>query len=161
MTAFSYSLTFTGITSIFLLNGNRFHQERPIKEIPVKSSVARRPDEIKDRNEPMTCKKQDATEVLGQFVSLFESKGWLNRMIGVRSGDARYRLFCSESRFLVYRINDKWGIPPGVPGWPVCMVTQDRVFHDAEACAFPAEEPGSEEWLRLLTGADFEVTDSP
>ena len=116
-------------------------------------------DDMKTRNGPIACSgKQAAAEVLEQFVCLFDGKGWLNRTICVRSGDARYRLFCSKSRFFAYRMNDSWGISPGVPGWLVCMVTHDRVFVDAETCAFPAEEPDTHEWLRLLTDNDFEVT---
>jgi hypothetical protein len=116
-------------------------------------------DDVKAGDGPLTCnRKQAAAEVLRQFICFFEGKGWLNRTISVRSGDARYRLFCSESRFFAYRMNDSWGIPPGVPGWPVCMVTHDRVFHDAETCAFPTEEPDIHEWLRRLTDNDFEVT---
>ena len=103
-------------------------------------------------------KRQTDPKVLQEFVCFFESKGWLNRSIGIKSKDARYRLFCSESRFFAYRINESSGISPGVPGWPVCVVTRDNLFHDAETCAFPAGEMGNEEWLSLLTSGCFEVT---
>lgn len=99
-----------------------------------------------------------AAEVLERFVDLFESRGWLNRQIVIRSGGGRYRLFCSESKFLACRMNESWGVSPGTPGWPVCMVTRDRFFHDRSMCAFAAEEPLTDEWLRLLAENDFEVT---
>ena len=102
--------------------------------------------------------EQAAAEVLHRFVSLFEGRGWLNRFINVRGGYGQYRLFCSESRFFAYRMNDRWGISPGAPGWPVCMVTRDRVFHDGSLCAFPTEDPETLQWLRLLADNDFEVT---
>lgn len=104
--------------------------------------------------------RHTAAEALEQFIGLFESKGWLNRFVVIKSGDARYRLFCSESAFLVYRMNESWGVSPGVPGWPVCMVTRDRLFHDGSTCAFATEEPETREWLRLLAENDFEVTRS-
>jgi hypothetical protein len=114
---------------------------------------------MKKGSRPLTGNgKQAAAEVLRQFVCLFESRGWLNRFIGIRSGDGRYRLFCNESRFLAYRMNDSWGVAPGAPGWPVYVVTSDRVFHDGEACAFSRSEPETDEWLRLLIDNDFEVT---
>lgn len=97
-------------------------------------------------------------EVLAQMVRLFESRGWLDRPIMVKRRNRRYRLFCSQDRFLAYKLNESWGISPGVPGWPVCLVTRDRVFHDAVTCAFTAEEPETDEWLRLLSHNDIEVT---
>lgn len=99
-----------------------------------------------------------AAEMLEQFVCLFQGRGWLNRFVSLRSGDGRYRIFCSQSSFLAYRTNDNWGTPPGVPGWPVCMVTREHIFCDGHMCAFPTREPESLEWLRRLTDDDFEVT---
>jgi hypothetical protein len=102
--------------------------------------------------------KRAAAEVLKRLVGVFETRGWLNRQIVIRNGRGRYRLFCSESRFLVCRMNESWGIPPGAPGWPVCMVTREGFFHDRSVCAFAAEEPQTDEWLRVLVENDFEVT---
>ncbi len=105
----------------------------------------------------VSCEMDQRAEVLRQFVAFFTGKGWLNQKVAVRSGGISYLLFCDESRFFAYRTNDNWGVPPGVPGWPVCVVTSDRLFHDEEACPFPSEEPGPREWLRRLINNDFEV----
>lgn len=106
-------------------------------------------------------KEQTTEERLQQFVHLFERKGWLSRSIGIRSGTVRYRLFCDDSRFFAYRMNESWGVPPGVPGWPVCLITGDSVFPDDEASVLSKEEPDTEEWLRRLTDNDFEVIQTP
>jgi len=101
---------------------------------------------------------QQTAEVLQQFVAFFAGKGWLNRRVSIRTGGVPYLLFCDEKKFLAYRMNDNWGIPPGAPGWPVCQVTCDRLFDDRKSCALPSGEPGPREWLRRLIADDFEVT---
>ena len=102
-------------------------------------------------------RKKAAKDILDRFVCLFRGKGWLDRPILLQNGGTRYRLFCSENRFFAYRMNESWGISPGVPGWPVCMVTQESLFHDGSTCAIGTEEPETDEWLRLLNNADSEV----
>ena len=96
-------------------------------------------------------------QVLERFVGVFRSKGWLNRKIGIRYRGVRYRIFCSDSEFLAYRINDHHGISPGVPGWPVCMIREDQIFHDSEMCILSSAEPGCEDWLRCIVDGDFEA----
>jgi|GEM_PF-1329117 len=105
----------------------------------------------------LSCDVEETAEVLRQFVAFFSGKGWLNQKVAIRSGGISYLLFCDESRFFAYRMNDNWGVPPGVPGWPVCLVTSDHVFHDRRTCASPASEPSPREWLRRLMENDFEV----
>ena len=100
---------------------------------------------------------EEQREVLRRFVALFTDKGWLNRNLKIRYRGAGYRIFCSDTEFLVYRINDNACVSPGVPGWPVCMVRQDEVFHDSEMCPFPSPEPDARDWLLCMTQGDFEV----
>ncbi len=94
---------------------------------------------------------------LRQFVDLFERKGWLNRHIRLQRGSRRYRLSCGEAGFHAYRINDHHGLSPGVPGWPVCIITQEGILQDAEIVAFASTEPSVEEWLHCLAENDFEL----
>jgi hypothetical protein len=111
----------------------------------------------RERRTPSGAGGGKRDEVLGRFVALFKEKGWLNRKIKIRRRDFSYRIFCSDTEFLVYRINDNACVSPGVPGWPVCMVSQDRVFHDSEMCPFPSPEPDASDWLRCMAQEDFEV----
>ena len=100
--------------------------------------------------------KREPTVLLREFITLFESKGWLNRTLRLRHNSRRYRIFCSEMEFLAYRINDHSGIPPGFPGWPVCLVTEDQVIDDSTHSQFPSAEPGAHDWLRCIAEGDFE-----
>ena len=100
---------------------------------------------------------KEPAEVLQQFVGVFEGKGWLNQPVRIRHRDRRYRVFCTETEFLVYRINDHCHVPPGFPGWFVCVVTEERVIHDSEMSAFPSTEPSAGDWLRCISDGDFEL----
>jgi hypothetical protein len=101
-------------------------------------------------------------QALSGLVSLFESRGWLNRRLKVSRSGISYRVFCSVTQFEVYRINENAHVKPGVPGWPVCTVgSAGRVFHDSALSPFPSAEPGPEEWLRCLSAGDFKILAEP
>lgn len=97
-----------------------------------------------------------SNEILMQLVEIFASRGWLNRNLRVRVQNARYRIFCSEAEFLVFRINDNCGVPPGIPGWPVCMVNRERVVEDEHMAGSSSTEPGAREWLESLSAGSIE-----
>src|SRR3989304_5511929 len=90
------------------------------------------------------------SEILQQFVSCFSSKGWLNQSIRIQHNDKKYRLMCSEKQFMAFRINDNWGVPPGVPGWIVCVVGQEQILQDSDFSPFNTDEPTAHDWLRHL-----------
>lgn len=102
-------------------------------------------------------REEKPQQALERFVGVFKSRGWLNRKVRIRYRGVTYRVFCSDTEFLVYRINDHHGISPGVPGWPVCMIREDQIFHDSEMCVLPSAEPGCDDWLRCIADGDFEV----
>ncbi len=101
--------------------------------------------------------EKSPTSVLQAFVELFASKGWLNQTLRIKHRGRRYRIGCSEAKFLAYRINDHCGISPGFPGWTVCMVTRDQVMEDTQMGAFVSGEPTVRDWLRCMAEADFEL----
>ncbi|MRR14341.1 hypothetical protein EG833_02705 [archaeon] len=96
-------------------------------------------------------------DVLQQFVGIFSSRGWLNRNLRLEHGNRRYRIFCSEEEFLAYRINDNCSVSPGAPGWPVCMVTRDRIMEDSHLSGFASTEPSAYEWLQDITKEKIEL----
>jgi hypothetical protein len=96
-------------------------------------------------------------DVLRQFVGVFASKGWLNQKVRIKHRDGSYRIFCSEREFFAYRINENWGIPPGIPGWHVCVVNQNQIIDDSGMSQFPSTEPSVHDWLRCIADGDFEV----
>ncbi len=95
-------------------------------------------------------------EILEKFIGVFVSKGWLNQPLRIRHRDRRYHISCSENKFFAYRINDNARIPPGFPGWPVCIITSDHMIDDATISAFVSTEPSVHEWLRCFQDGDFE-----
>jgi hypothetical protein len=95
-------------------------------------------------------------DVMQDFVLIFSNKGWLNQTLRIKRGDRRYRLFCNERQFFVYRINDHCGGSHGFPGWPVCIVTDEKIIDDSEMCGFASTEPSPHDWLRCIADDDFE-----
>ena len=101
--------------------------------------------------------EMNAPDVLQAFIDIFESRGWLNQTIRIRHRERRYRISCTETGFVAYRINDHCGISPGIPGWPVCFVTQDQIMDDSNMSKFASNEPSVLDWLRFITDSDLEL----
>ncbi len=96
-------------------------------------------------------------DVMRDFVLVFTDKGWLNRTLRIKRSGRQYRIICNETQFFAYRINDQCAGPHGFPGWPVCIVTHERILEDSEMCGFPSTEPSVQDWLCCLADGDFEV----
>ena len=101
--------------------------------------------------------QKEPSDILREFVDVFEAKGWLNRTLRIRRRDRRYRICCTEKEFLAYRINDNPGVSHGFPGWPVCRVSSHQMIDESAASPFPSKEPGVYEWLHYVTEGDFEL----
>ena len=98
------------------------------------------------------------SDLLNQFIGAFAARGWLDQQVRISHRDRRYRLFCSREEFSAYRVNDNCGLPPGVPGWPVCMVSRDHILDDSAMSApFPSGEPGVHDWLQNVANDDLEL----
>ena len=96
-------------------------------------------------------------EILQEFVAVFAGKGWLNQTLRIKHREGRYRVFCSESKFFAYRINDHSGVSWGFPGWPVCIVTHEEIVDDSQGPPLASAGLTAHEWLRCLAGDDFEL----
>ncbi len=97
------------------------------------------------------------TDILEAFIALFESKGWLNQTIRIKRCGQRYRISCNETGFIAYRINDRCGVSPGIPGWPVCFVSREQMVDDSHLSRFPSTEPTIQDWLRFIMNDDLEL----
>ncbi len=100
---------------------------------------------------------KNSAEVLQKFVSLFEGKGWLDQALRIKHRDKRYRIYCSETGFMAYRVNDYCGVSPGIPGWPVCFVTSDQIIEDSDMSKFSSTEPSVYDWLQCLIDEEIEL----
>jgi hypothetical protein len=113
---------------------------------------------MKPENKPFQNPgEKKPNDILQDFVSVFTNKGWLNRTLRIKRCERRYRICCNESEFFAYRINDHGGVPPGFPGWPVCIVTPRQIIEDSKVSPFPSTEPGVYDWLRCMAEDDFEL----
>ncbi len=66
----------------------------------------------------------------------------------------KYLASCDDRAFTVYRLVEKCHVPPGRPGWPVCLVTAEVVVDEAGPPPVPEDEFSSglslEDWLKLI-----------
>lgn len=101
-------------------------------------------------------REEKPLDVLQKFVGVFKSKGWLDQTLRIKRHGKRYRICCSQKEFFGYRINDHCGVSPGIPGWPVCIVTHDQMIEDSDMSGFSSTEPSASDWLRCIAEGDFE-----
>jgi hypothetical protein len=111
----------------------------------------------KEHTDTKKTPQQKPGEVLRQLVDLFHTKGWLNRHVRIVHNERKYRVFCSESQFSAYRVNDHWGMPPGVPGWFVCLVTEDRILEDLDANDVKIKDRAPSYWLQCIKDNDYQL----
>ena len=96
-------------------------------------------------------------EVLQQFIAVFADKGWINQSIRIKYGVGYYRVLCDENGFIAYRVNDNWGISHGAPGWPVCIIDQNRIVENMHMSQLAPTEPSALDWLNCLVNGNIEV----
>ncbi len=97
------------------------------------------------------------SEILLKLIAAFGSRGWLGQTIRIKHLERRYRISCTESEFVAYRINENHGGSHGIPGWPVCIVNQNQIVEDAHLVSPGSREPAAHDWWRCIAGGDFEV----
>jgi hypothetical protein len=101
--------------------------------------------------------KKKAGDVLEEFVGIFAVKGWLGQTLRIKHRGKKYRIHCSETGFMAYRINEYCGISHGFPGWPVCFVTPEQIIEDSDMSKFSTSEPSVLDWLRCIADEDIEL----
>ena len=95
--------------------------------------------------------------MLQEFIAIFRSRGWLNQALQIKHREKKYRISCSETGFIAYRVNDYCHISPVIPGWPVCFVTDDHIINDSDMSKFASTEPSALDWLRCIASGDLEL----
>lgn len=101
--------------------------------------------------------EKKAEDILEKFVRIFAGKGWLDQTLRIKYRDRKYRLYCSETVFAAYRINDYRRSSHGFPGWPVCFVTPEQIIEDTDMTKFATAEPSVHDWLRFIADEDLEL----
>jgi hypothetical protein len=92
--------------------------------------------------------------VLSRIQARFRELGLWGRDLTVTHGGKTFLVTCDDQAFTVYRRLRRGHLPPGRPGWPVCLVTEEMVVDESSPPHLPADDfasgLGLEEWLDLI-----------
>jgi hypothetical protein len=96
-------------------------------------------------------------ELLGRIQARFRELGLFGSPLTLTHKGENYLAACDDQAFAVYRLVGQCHVPPGRPGWPVCLVTAEAVVDETSPPHQPEDEfasgPGLNEWLRLIETA--------
>jgi hypothetical protein len=85
---------------------------------------------------------------------LFREVGLFEKTLTLTHQGQKYLARCDAYAFTVYRLIDKCHVPPGAPGWPVCLVTPEAAIDETCPPHHPEDEFSSgltlQEWLGLI-----------
>jgi len=89
-------------------------------------------DEVMKANSvnELTEPEKSAPLVFAQIQDLFRRLGIFGQKLSLEFEGCQYLISCDARAFLVYRVNEQCGVPPGIPGWPVCLVTPETVVDE-------------------------------
>ena len=101
--------------------------------------------------------KDSPAELLGRIQGMFRARGIFASTVTLAHRGENYLVRCDTHAFAVYRLVEHGHVPPGRPGWPVCLVTAEAVVDETSPPFLPEDEFASglslEEWLRLIETA--------
>ena len=93
-------------------------------------------------------------ELLGRIQARFRELGLFGTPLTLTHNGKRYLATCDDRVFAVYRLLDQGHVPPGRPGWPVCLVTNEAVVDETSPPHLADDEfasgLGLKEWLQLI-----------
>ena len=99
--------------------------------------------------------KMSSKDFMNRFVDFFRSNNLLNQVVKVEHSFREYKIYCSEDKFTAYRINPNPGIPPGLPCWITCMVTQEEIIDYSSMGRIDSGDPSVKEWLDCIINGNF------
>jgi hypothetical protein len=93
-------------------------------------------------------------ELLGRIQARFRELDLFGSPLTLSHNGENYLAACDDRAFAVYRLVDQCHVPPGRPGWPVCLVTHEVVVDETSPPHLAEDEfasgLGLEEWLDLI-----------
>ncbi len=63
-------------------------------------------------------------ELLRRIQDRFRELGIFEQTLTLTFKEEKYLVSCDAQAFAVYRLVENCHVPPGRPGWPVCLVTE-------------------------------------
>jgi hypothetical protein len=101
-----------------------------------------------------STRQPSPAELLRRIQALFRDRGIFASTVTLAHRGENYLVRCDTHAFAVYRLVEHGHVPPGRPGWPVCLVTAEAVVDEASPPHLPEDEfasgLGLEEWLDLI-----------
>jgi hypothetical protein len=102
----------------------------------------------------MAGSEKTASQVLAGIQQLFRDLGLWEQKLTIEHQGEKYLIHCGAQAFSVYRLVEKCHVPPGRPGWPVLLVTEETITDESSPPVVEADEFYSrlslEDWLRLI-----------
>ena len=93
-------------------------------------------------------------ELLRRIQARFRELGLFGQTLNLTHKAEQYLVRCDAQAFAVYRLVEKCHVPPGRPGWPVCLATAEVVVDETSPPHLPEDEFDSglslEAWLKLI-----------
>lgn len=98
--------------------------------------------------------KLPPARVLALIQKLFTQWGIYNQKLTLQHEGDEYAFSCHDQAFVVYRLLPAAGTSPGPPGWPVCLVTAERIIDECSPPFYEedyfASHLGLADWLTLI-----------
>ena len=92
--------------------------------------------------------------LLSQIQARFQELGLYGQKVTLTHHGRKYTARCDDHAFSIYRVNENGHLPPGVPGWPVCLVTADTAVDEYSHPALAEDDFTSgltiQDWLHLI-----------
>lgn len=93
-------------------------------------------------------------ELLRRIQALFRELGLFEKKLTLTHQGQQYLARCDAHAFTIYRLLEKCHVPPGTPGWPVCLVTQETIIDETSPPHLEEDEFASgltlADWLQLI-----------
>jgi hypothetical protein len=93
-------------------------------------------------------------ELLGRIQARFRELGLFGSPLTLTHNGEKYLAACDDQAFAVYRLVGQGHVPPGRPGWPVCLVTAEAVVDETSPPHLADDEFASglslKEWLEYI-----------
>jgi hypothetical protein len=93
-------------------------------------------------------------ELLGRIQARFRELGLFATPLTLTHNGGNYLAACDDRAFAVYRLVGQCHLPPGRPGWPVCLVTTEAVVDETSPPHLAEDEFASglslEGWLAYI-----------
>ncbi len=88
--------------------------------------------------------------ILRQIQDLFRRLGIFGETLNLELEGTSYQIRCDEGGLVIYRLLPPRVVPPGAPGWPVCLVTPTTM---SDECSPPHHE--EDHFAAALSLADW------